>query len=199
MEESVLKATTRSEKPKKVRDTGFIPGVLNGANASATSVQFEGSAMNKVISSHGDNAKIWVELDNTKKFGFIKEVQRFPMDGRLMHITIQLVTEDQEIKMQLPISYYGLEELEKGLLQVQVFKPEVQVFGKAVLMPDVVEVDVAKKALGDNITASDFALPKELKILDAEDEAYAGIKAMKEVVVEETEEATAAPAVEEEA
>ncbi len=199
MEESVLKATTRSEKPKKVRDTGFIPGVLNGANASATSVQFEGSAMNKVISSHGDNAKIWVELDNTKKFGFIKEVQRFPMDGRLMHITIQLVTEDQEIKMQLPISYYGLEELEKGLLQVQVFKPEVQVFGKAVLMPDVVEVDVAKKALGDNITASDFALPKELKVLDAEDEAYAGIKAMKEVVVEETEEATAAPAVEEEA
>ena len=197
MEESVLKATTRSEKPKKVRDTGFIPGVLNGANASATSVQFEGSAMNKVISSHGDNAKIWVELDNTKKFGFIKEVQRFPMDGRLMHITIQLVTEDQEIKMQLPISYYGLEELEKGLLQVQVFKPEVQVFGKAVLMPDVVEVDVAKKALGDNITASDFALPKELKVLDAEDEAYAGIKAMKEVVVEETEEATAAPAVEE--
>ena len=199
MEESVLKATTRSEKPKKVRDTGFIPGVLNGANASATSVQFEGSAMNKVISSHGDNAKIWVELDNTKKFGFIKEVQRFPMDGKLMHITIQLVTEDQEIKMQLPISYYGLEELEKGLLQVQVFKPEVQVFGKAVLMPDVVEVDVAKKALGDNITASDFALPKELKVLDAEDEAYAGIKAMKEVVVEETEEATAAPAVEEEA
>ncbi|MEI7883829.1 MAG: 50S ribosomal protein L25 [Clostridia bacterium] len=190
MEESVLKAITRSENPKKVRNAGFIPGVLNGDGATATSVQFESVALHKIIAKHGANAKIWVELGTDKKFGFIKEVQKFPMDGKLMHITIQLVSQDKEVKMQLPISYHGQGELEHNLLQVQVYKPEIEVSGKALIMPDVVVVDISKKALGDTITAGDFDLPKALKILDMENETYAIIKAIKEVIVEEPEEVT---------
>lgn len=188
MEEIILKAMARSEKPKKVRNAGLIPGVLNGPGTTSTSVQFESAALDKIIAKHGTNAKLWVVLGDEKKFGFIKEVQKHPVDGKVIHIAIQLVSKDQDVKMQLPIIFHGHAELGRRLLQVQVYKSEVGVAGKAALMPDEVIVDISEKNSGENITVIDFHLPSELKILDSEQEIYAVIKAIKEVIVEESEE-----------
>lgn len=175
----------RTDNPKKVREAGFIPGVLNGPGTTSTSVQFETSALNKIIANHGSNAKIWVELGDEKKFGFIKEVQKSPVERKVLHVAILLVSKDQEVKMQLPIGFHGRDELEHRLLQLQVYKSEIEVLGKTDLMPDVVIVDVSKKELGDTITRIQFALPAGIKILDADNEIYAIIKAVKEELVEE--------------
>jgi large subunit ribosomal protein L25 len=188
MGEIILKAMARSEKPKKVRNAGFIPGVLNGPGTSSTSVQFETVSLNKIIARHGTNAKLWVLLGAEKKFGFIKEIQKHPVEDKVIHIAIQLVSKDQASKMKLPITFHGHVELEQRFLQVQVYKSEVEVEGKAVLIPDVVVVDVSKKESGESITSIDFHLPPEIKILDPEHEIYAIIKAIKAEIVEEPEE-----------
>jgi len=175
----------RTDSPKKVRLAGFIPGVLNESDLTSTSVQFVGTELNKIISKHGSNARVWVTIGEDKKFGFIKEVQKSPVDRKIIHIAIQLVSKDQEVKMQLPISYHGREELEHKQLQVQIYKAEIDVSGKAVLMPDVLIVDVSKMELGDTVTAANLNIPKEIKIHDAENEIYAVIKAIKEAIEEE--------------
>jgi len=188
MVETILKAMERSEKTNKVRSEGFIPGVLNGPDTASTSVKFEAAALNKIIAKHGANAKIWVELGDEKKFGFIKDVQKHPVEGKVIHIAIQLVSQDQEIKMQLPITFHGQAEVENKLLKFQVYKSEVEVVGKATLMPDAVSVDVSEKECGDNITAADLQLPAEIKILDSEDEIYAVIRPVKEEIADDAEE-----------
>lgn len=188
MEEIILKAMLRSEKPKKVRNAGFTPGVLNGPGTASTAVQFETLALNKIIANHGTNAKMWIELGAEKKFGFIKEIQKHPVERKVIHISIQMVSSDQEVKMQLPINFHGHVELEHRMLHLQIFKSEIEVSGKAALMPDMATVDVTKKEAGENVTAIDFHLPSDLKILDQEHEIYAMIKAVKEEIVEETEE-----------
>lgn len=184
MEETILKAIARSDSPNKIRKAGFVPGALNGEGTTSTSVQFEAGAVNKIIAKHGSNAKIWVEFGEEKKFGYIMEVQKHPVDAKVIHVSIKLVSADQEIKVRLPIMIHGSEELEHKLLQVQVYKSEIEVMGKATLMPDTVTVDVSKKELGETITAIDFNLPKEIKILEPENETFAVIKAAKEDVVE---------------
>ncbi len=188
MEVTILKAIERSEKPKKVRNAGFTPGVLNGPGTTSASVQFESSALNRIIINHGMNAKIWVELGSEKKFGYIKEVQTHPVERKIIHVAIQMVSKDQEVKMQLPITFHGTGELEQKFLHVHVTKAEVEVIGKAALIPEMIEVDVSGKEFEENITAADFHLPKEIKILDPENEVYAIIKAVREVVAEKTEE-----------
>ncbi len=185
MEVTILKAMDRSEKPKKVRDAGFIPGVLNGPGTTSASVQFETKALNKIVMKHGMNAKIWVEAGTEKKFGFIKELQTHPVERKIIHVAIQLVSKDQEVKMQLPITFQGLGELEQKFLHVHVNKAEVEVFGKTALIPDMLVVDVSGKELDETITASDFHLPVEIRILDSELEVYASIKAVREVLVAE--------------
>jgi large subunit ribosomal protein L25 len=188
MDMVTLKATERTEKPKKLRDTGFIPGVLNGPGTASVPVKFQGAALNKIITMHGTNAKLWVEMGDDKESGLIKEIQRDPVDRKIIHATIQLISMDQEIKMEVPISFHGVAELERKFLQVQVSKAEVEVSGKAALIPEVIVVDVEGKAAGDDITAANFDLPEGVAILDAEDEIYAAIKEIKEEVIEETEE-----------
>jgi len=196
MEEIILKTMLRTDTPKKVRLAGFIPGVLNESDLTSTSVQFVGTELNKIISKHGSNAKVWVTIGDDKKFGFIKEVQKSPLDRKIIHIAIQLVSKDKEIKMLIPISFHGREELEHRELQLQVIKTEIDVTGKAVLMPDVIIADVSKKELGDTVTAADLNISADIKNLDADDEIYAIIKAIKEVVEEEPEEEEAAEVLE---
>ena len=104
MEEIILKTMMRTDSPKKVRKAGFIPGVLNESDTTSTSVQFESAALHKIVAQHGTNAKVWVALGDSKKFGFIKEIQKNPLDRNIAHISIQLVSLDQDVKMQLPIT-----------------------------------------------------------------------------------------------
>ena len=188
MEDTIIKATVRSNNTKIAKKSGFIPGVLNGPGTASTSVIFEIIPLNKIIAKHGKNAKLWVDLDNEKHFGYIKEIQRHPVEGKIIHIAFQMLAKDQEVKMDLPIIYHGIAELEHRLLQIQVYKSEIKVSGIGANMPDSVVVDVSEKESGESITAIDFHLPKELIILDSEDELYAGIKTIREAQVEESEE-----------
>lgn len=190
MEEVILKAVERVEKTRKVREGGFIPGVLYGEGAGATSVKFEASALRKILIKYGWNAKVWVELNDTKKFGFIKEVQKHPVEGNVIHIDVQLVSKDQEIKLQIPISFSGIEELEHRMHLLQVYKSEVEVVGKTALMPNVIVVDVSNKNAGDTITFQDFGLDPELKNNEGEFEVYAVIKEKQAEPAAETEEDT---------
>lgn len=198
MEEIILKATERSEKPKKVRNAGFVPGVLSSSDTTSIPVQFESVELGKIIAKHGANAKIWVELGADKKFGFIREIQRHPTKEKIIHVAIQTVAVDQEVKMHLPISFHGHSELEHKSMQVQVTKPEIEVSGKAALMPEVVVANVSEKEIGDTVTVADFNLPSEIKVLDSEDEIYAVVKAIQEKAAEEPEEEEAAEAESEE-
>ncbi|MCY1713133.1 50S ribosomal protein L25 [Caproiciproducens galactitolivorans] len=176
MKEIILNAMERNEKTKKVRNEGFVPGVLNGPGAASTSVKFESAALNKIIAKEGPNAKLWVALGDRKEFGFIKEVQKHPVEDRIQHVAIQLVEKDQTVKMKLPVSFLGQSELENRLLQLQVVKAEIEVEGQAALIPNEAVADISEKTSGENVTGVDFKLPSEIKILDSEEEIYAVIK-----------------------
>jgi len=188
MQETILKAFERTEKPQQARRAGFIPGVIMGEDKVSTSVKFEASALNKIVTNHGKNAKIWIEYGDEKNFGIIMELQKHPVEGKIIHASIKLFSAEQTTKMSLPIVFHGREELEHRMLELHVYKSDIEVSGKAALMPDKVVVDVSTKNLTDIITAADFKISDELKVLDEENITYAVFRAVREEVVEEPEE-----------
>lgn len=188
MEEYVLDALERTASPKKLRENGFIPGVIYGDSVNeSASVKFEELPLKKVLEKHGSNAKVWIRHGDDKKLGFIKEIQRHPVTDKIIHVDVQLVSKNHEIKLQLPIVFRGEQALVSKQLQLQIHKPEIDVLGKMDLMPDTVAVDVSGKNLGDTITANDFNLDKQIKITDKEDEIYASVTQIKEQAVETPE------------
>lgn len=189
MAQIILNAQPRIKKTKKFREEGFIPGVLYGDTvAKADSVKFEEAALMKILSQHGSNVKLWVKLGENKKFGFIKEIQRHPVSNKIIHIDVQLASKDHEVKVQIPITFKGEDTLRTRQLQLQVHKSEVDALGKIDLIPEVITVDVSEKALGDTVTIADLDLDKQIKVHDKQDEVYASVAKVVEVVDEEAEE-----------
>lgn len=187
MEKVILQAEHRSEKGKKVRDLGLVPGVLYGAGEEAVSVQFDTIALRKILTRYGTNAKVWINLDNKEEFGIVKEVQKHPVEDIVLHIDVQKISQDQEIKLQIPLTFTGTEELDKKQLILLIVKSEVEVIGKATLMPNNLVINVADKEDGDNITSQEIELDEEIKIMDAEDEVYAVIREQQEQIIDEDE------------
>ena len=186
--DNVIQASERNGKPKSIRRSGFIPAVLNGPGTASSAIQVKAVDLNKIIADHGTSAKLWIDRNGEKKFGYIKNIQRDPVGGKILHVSIQLLSSEQDTKMTLPITFRGHAELEHNLLQLQICKPDIEVEGKAALIPDEASVDVSEKKSGENITAADFHLPAEIKILDAENEVYAMVKPVKVTAEEEPKE-----------
>lgn len=189
MEELVLVAIDRADG--KFRESGFVPGVLYGDGVDqATSVKFEEGALEKLIRNHGNSAKVWVELNGSKKFGFIKDVQRKHLTRKVAHIDVQIVSTDHEVNQQIPIVFIGEETLKPRQLRLQVFKPEVTVFGKMALVPDKLEINVTEMNVNDEITMKNFTLDKNLRI-ENEDDVIATISYVKTIAAEVVEPAEA--------
>lgn len=182
MVENILNAFERSTGHKKFKESGFIAGVIYGDGVNKSeSVKFEEVPLRKILMNHGSNAKIWIKSGQDKKYGFIKEIQRHPVTAKIIHVDVQLVSSDHEIKLLLPIVFKGEEALTANLLQFQVYKSEIDVTGKMALLPDSVTIDLSENILGDSITIKDFALDKQIKINDKPDEVYAVITALQEL------------------
>lgn len=190
MEQIFLNAEQRDAKAKKIRGKGFIPGVVYGDGASETySVKFDEKALKKILAEHGANVKLWVKYGESKKFGFIKEIQKHPVTNEIIHLDVQLVSKNHEVKLQIPIAFKGDGELRKKQLQLQIHKSEIDVLGKIDLMPELITVDVSEKSLGDTITVKDLNLDKQIKIHDKLDEVYGTITKLIDKTIEEPAEA----------
>jgi len=185
MEEIILNAIARQKTSARFRELGFVPGVLYGDNIPAGSnVKFDEKALRTIINKHGSNANITVVFNDKKNVGFIKEIQRKPITGALVHVDIQVVSKEHEIKRQIPIVFNGEDILMSKNLQLNIAKSELLVFGKIALMPDTLFVDVSEMEIKDSITCANFVLDKSLKI-EEPDVIYAVVSEQKINYVEE--------------
>lgn len=186
MGEVVLNASSRNVHVK-FREKGFIPGIIYGREENTTAVKFEEKAVRKAISGSSSSARVWVEIDNSKKFGFIREVQWHLTKDQLLHIDVQLVPKNQEISLQIPIHYKGMDELRPNQLRLHINKTEIDAKGKMGLMPDIIEVDVSSLKLGDNINITSFKLHSEIVVNHSEDEVFASVVQLEKVSDEDLE------------
>lgn len=176
MEKIVLSAKTRTGKPGQVRKAGFIPAVLNKPDTSSYPVQFEAIPLNRAIAHHGSNAHLWVDYDGAKHFGYVKELQKDPVEGNIIHVSIQLVAQKHEVKMQVPIAYHGLEVLENRFLQLNIIRSEITLQGQAIQLPESISLDVSGMEADETVVSSSFGIKKSIQVLDPENTVYAIVK-----------------------
>lgn len=198
MSETTVEAKQRVKSGGKFKEAGLVAGVIYGDGVEgAKPVKFDEASINRVIAKQGVNAKIWINLDNKKAYGFIKEIQRDVMTRKVVHLDVQMVSKDHEIQMQMPIVYENESELRVQQLQLQVYKAEVGIYGKMALLPESITVDVANMKVGDAVMAKDLGIDVSI-VNDPEDTVYGTVTHIKIIgaEVEEAVEAEDTPVVE---
>jgi large subunit ribosomal protein L25 len=82
-----LKAEKRSEKAKKTRKEGKIPGILYGPDIKENiKVKVDKKEFEKIVNLISPSEKIELILEDQKFFVVIKEIQRDPITDEILHL-----------------------------------------------------------------------------------------------------------------
>jgi large subunit ribosomal protein L25 len=177
-------AIERDEKPNKVRKEGFIPGVVYGKGMGSKSVKLDPKELKRLLQEHARNAKVKVKIGNEVKECILKELQKDTLSGQILNVELQSIHSDDMIKLKVPVIFHGKDELAARQELLQEYAPEVEITGKANIMPEHVVVDVRERKAGEKITVKDIKVGDGIKLLNDENEIIAVITEIKEYTEE---------------
>jgi large subunit ribosomal protein L25 len=171
-----LKAQPRTEfgsrESRRLRRSGLVPGVVYGGGSEARPFQvFERDARNVLV--HG-GALIDVEIEGAGAVpAVIKEQQRDPVRGDLVHLDLQEVKLDVAIQAEVSIELLGVEESpgvkEGGVLEHVTHEVTIEALPTAI--PESIPVDVSGMVIGDTLQLDSVIAPEGVEFALGEDQS----------------------------
>jgi large subunit ribosomal protein L25 len=160
-----------SAAARRLRKTGFIPGVVYGGNADPTAIAVAERELRKALTSdHGLNAIMDVQVNGETRPVILKEYQRDLISGRLAHVDLVVVRLDRPIQTAVTVELVGESPgaKEGGVLQ-QVAR-EITVEALPMEVPDRIEADVSGLAIGDSLRLGDLPRLEGVQFVDDPEE-----------------------------
>ena len=171
-----LKVTERSafgsRTARRLRREGFVPGVVYTGGQDARPFQADTHDLSLFIGE--GHALFDLEIGEEKAVPVVvKEEQRHPVRGDLMHLDCQQVNLDVEIQADVTIELEGVEESpgvkEGGVMEHVVREITIEALPEAI--PDSITVDVSAMVIGDTVQLDSIEPPEGVKFMaDAPEE-----------------------------
>lgn len=175
MEEIVLKATPRTIVGKQVRSLrreGGLPAVLYGRNFEPINVTLDLRDTTRVLSTITSSHLVTVDVNGEKHTGLVRDRQRHPVSGQLLHLDFQIVSMTEKLRTSVVIVLEGEAPAAKevdGVVVTGLESLEVESLPRD--LPDRIVVDLSGlRAIGDAIYVRDIHLPSAVEVLTDPDE-----------------------------
>ena len=187
----VMEPRTKSGKGAtgRLRATGFTPCVFYGPELPEPVMGKVNTAQvdRLLASSHWETKRITLKLPSgSEEMCIIREMQRHPLTGKLVHIDFMRLLQGRKITVNVPIRIHGREScvgLKEGGVLESLHEIEVETLPMSI--PEFIDVDISKLGLGDMIHVKNLDL-SDLTILADPDEVVAIIAIPRAVVEEES-------------
>ncbi len=177
---------------RRLRRDGFVPGIIYGHGVKPRAFVVPEAELRRALSGgHGTHAilDVLVEGDKTAHPAILKDYQRNPARGDLLHVDLQVVRLDQTIQSSVAVVIVGDADapgIRAGGVVIASAR-ELNVEALPTEVPDQIEADISGLEIGDSIHLSDLEAPKGVTFLD-EPETLVVSVAPPARVVEEVEE-----------
>jgi large subunit ribosomal protein L25 len=154
---------------RKLRAKGRIPAVCYSPGSGATAIELDPKALDRLLhkSSAGMNTLIDLSgggLDG--KVVLVKELQRDPVMGSLLHADLFAVDVDKPIEVKVPVRIVGTSlgvAFGGGILDFPLREVEVLCLPRAI--PEELPIDVSALQVGDSIHVRDIPLPAGVELV----------------------------------
>lgn len=97
----------RGKKNRKVRRSGFVPGIVYGPSIDPIGVQFPYRAIEVTLMNAGGTNLIDIEVNGESYPSLAREVQRDVVRGDILHVDFLAVDQTQRIRVEVPIEMAG--------------------------------------------------------------------------------------------
>ena len=160
-----------SRSARRLRRDGQVPGVVYGGGADPETFQVDARVLRAALAHAG--AVIDLSLDGGKATPVVvKDEQRDPVTGRLLHVDLLRVRLDKPIQATTILELDGVEEApgvkEGGVLE-QVTR-ELNIEALPTAIPDSIHHDVSSMEMNDTLTLAAVTAPEGVILLDDPDE-----------------------------
>jgi large subunit ribosomal protein L25 len=112
MEQLILKTNSRDSKGKGVRflrQQGITPLHLFGNGVESLALQSDTITIEKLLNTAGETRLISLSVDKERKPRqvLVREIQRDPISGKLIHVDLYQVKMDKKVESEVPIILVG--------------------------------------------------------------------------------------------
>jgi large subunit ribosomal protein L25 len=165
---ATLEVADRSEfgsrTSRRLRRSGLVPGVLYGGGKDARPFQVPEREVRAIL-IHG-GALIDVVFDgSTPTPVVVKEQQRDPVRGGLLHLDLLEVKLDEAIQAEVTIELLGVEDApgvkEGGVLEHVTHQITIEALPTAI--PESIPADVSGMSIGDTLQLSALTPPEDVE------------------------------------
>ncbi len=147
---------TGRQAAQKLRRMGFVPVEIYGSDENIHAYCFIGD-IEKIVFTP-ETYLVEVVLDNQVIPTIIKEVQYHPLSDQPVHVDFQVVDDEKEITVWVPVRLVGTSVGQRKGGRLQQMTRRVKVRGKAKHVPAVIEVPIDHLDLGKVLRAEEIQL-----------------------------------------
>ena len=156
-----------SRTARRLRRDGLVPGVVYSGGSEARTFSVPEREARNALAAGG--ALLDLTIDGaTAEPVVVKEQQRHPVRGQLIHLDLQVVRLDQAIQSEVAIELLGVEEspgvTEGGVLEHITHQINVEALPTDI--PERILVNVSHMDMGDTLTLEAVAVEAGVEFLD---------------------------------
>jgi large subunit ribosomal protein L25 len=156
-----------SRAARRLRRDGLVPGIVYGGNDEPVGFAVDGRALRQALAGAG--AVLDLSLDGAAATPVVlKDAQRDPVRGHVVHIDFVRVRLDRPIQAAVPLELTGAEDspgVKDGGVLEQITR-ELNVEALPTSIPESISHDVSEMQINDTITLEALTAPEGVTLLD---------------------------------
>jgi large subunit ribosomal protein L25 len=152
----------RKGPSRRLRSDGEIPGIVYGHGFEPQPVAFSAAEFDALLRHRSGTMIIDLKLDGSKegeRLTVIREIQRNPVNGRVVHVDLQRISLKEKVHVQVPLQVIGVSPGVKddgGILEYPLRQLDIKCFPNEI--PDHFEIDISALKIGDAIHVRDLPI-----------------------------------------
>jgi len=178
---------------RRLRRQGKVPAIIYGGGRPPRSLSFDhNKLLHQMESESFYSSVLSVKVGDKSQQAIVKDIQRHPAKRQVLHIDLQRILEDEEIRMNVPVHFLG-EDVAPGVKaggSVSKLMTEVEITCLPKHLPEYFEVDISELELDQMLHLSDIKAPEGVEIVElthgeGHDQPIVMIQVIKAAPVEE--------------
>lgn len=167
-----------SRANKRLRDSGFIPGVIYGHKQDVVPVTLPRKEVTNYLNK--GTHLFDLGLDGKRETVLVKEVQYDHLGIEILHVDFARVDLNERVTVNVPLELKGTPKGEKDGGVLQQLMSDIEIECVVTEIPDAVRHNVSEMELDSVLHVSDLKLPPGVKALQDPEQIIATVREIKE-------------------
>lgn len=155
---------------RRLRRQDKVPAILYGGKREPRAIVLDHQALLHQLDNEAFYSSVLtVKVGGEQQEAILKDLQRHPSKHRILHVDLQRIMADEEIRMHVPLHFKGEAEAPGVKLEHGVFskmESDVEVSCLPRDLPEFLEIDCSDMGMEDMRYLSDIKLPEGVELVE---------------------------------